>query len=280
MMKKVLLLVLVCVMLLTFAACGKTAAPVGQTTDPDGDEVKVTSIKIGSVASTEARLQLCQEILAQIGVDVEIVLFEGNAGPATGLKDGDVNAIIVNHLPWITAFNEANNTDLTMLQPYSYYCPTRMYSSKYDSVDEIPDGATICMPNDPTNLEIALLMLQSIGLIELGEKTDSYYSEADILSNSKNLNFMLMDTVYVVSSIDSADAIICFSVYAIKGDFDAAQYLYENPTDKENCPCGVIVRSEDKDAEWANYLARQLATDEWINRGIAIYGEGAHGYYN
>lgn len=270
-MKKIFCTILSIVMLLSLCACGETKT--------SGPENEVTSVKLACLASTEPRLQLCKEILAEINVDCEIVLCEGNAGPATALLEGDVDGEIVNHLPWITAFNEANNCNLVMMQPYAYYCPTRMYSSKWNSVEEIPDNANIVISNDPSNLSIALTMLQSCGLIELGEMTDSYYSEADIIANPKNLQFTLTDTVYVVSSYNEADAIICFSNYAVAGDFDATKYLYENPTDKDKCPCGLIVNEENQDAEWAKYLAEQLATEKWINRAIEIYGEGAHGYY-
>lgn len=274
-MKKIISLVLATVMMLSLVACGgEEKEKQNASTD------EKTTIKIGTLASTEPRIELCKEILKEKNIDVEIVLYEGNAGPATALKDGDVDGIMVNHLPWITAFNKANGCELVMIEPYSYYCPTRMYSSQYESIEEIPDGATIAVSNDPSNLEIALTMLQSAGLIKLGDKTDAYYSEADIIENPKNITLSLSDTVYVAGNYESADAIICFSIYAVKGGFDATKYLYENPTDKENCPCGIIVRSEDKDAEWANYLAEELAKDEWINKAIEIFGEGAHGYYN
>lgn len=260
-------------------ACGGGQQEESSVDSAENSDTPVTSVKLATVAAQEPRLQIAKEILAEIGVDCEIVLCDGNAGPATALKDGDVDGLIVNHLPWITAFNEANGTDFVMLQPYAYYCPTRMYSSKYSSVEEIPDGAIIAVSNDPSNLSIALTMLQSCGLIELGEKTGEYYSEVDIVSNPKNIKFSLSDTVYVVSSYESADAIICFAHYAIAGDFDATKFLYENPTDKEECPCGLIVRAENQDAEWAKYLAEQLASKKWVDVSIETYGDGAFGYY-
>lgn len=281
MLKRILLVTMVLALAVSMVACTqKTQAAPAETPKEAEKSPVVKAVKLGGLASTEPRLGLCKEILSQIDVDAQPLMFEGNAGPATALKDGDVDGIIVNHLAWMNAFNDANKSNLVMIKPYAYYCPTRMYSSKWSSVEEIPEGATICVSNDPSNLDIALTMLQSAGLITLGEKTESYYSEADIVKNPKNVKFTLMDTVYVVSNYKTADAIICFSVYAIKGDFDATKYLYENPTDKEKCPVGLIVRAEDQDAEWAKYLAEQLATEEWINKGIAIYGEAAHGYYN
>lgn len=276
MIKKYLAVIMTMAIALSLSACSKQT--IGES-----KKKEVSTIKIGTLASTEPRCQLVKEILKEINIDSEVLLFEGNAGPATALKDGDVDGIIVNHLPWIQAFNKANNSNLVMIQPYAYYCPTRMYSSKWSSVEEIPNDASICISNDPSNLDVALTMLDSVGLIKLGKKTDSYYSEADIISNPKNIKLHLTDTVYVISSYKSCDAIICFSIYAVKGKgegVDASKFLCENPTDKQNFPCGLIVRAEDKDAEWAKYVAEKLASDEYINKAIAIFGEGAHGYYN
>jgi len=276
MLKKLLVMIMTIAIAFSLTACSK------QTTG-ESNEKEVAPIKLGALATSEPRCELAKEILKEINIDSKVLLFEGNAGPATALKDGDVNGIIVNHLPWIQAFNKANNSDLVMIQPYTYYCPTRMYSSKWSSIDEIPDGAAICISNDPSNLDVALIMLDSVGLIKLGKKTDSYYSEADIISNPKNIKLHLTDTVYVISSYKSVDAIICFSVYAVRGKaegVDASKFLCENPTDKQNFPCGLIVRAEDKDAEWVKYVAEKLASDEYIKKAIAIFGEGAHGYYN
>jgi len=184
-MKKFVAMALAALMVLSMVACGS------DDTAANGDNAgEKTTVKIGTIASIEPRVQLGKEILSEIDVEAEVVLFEGNAGPATALKDGDVDGIIINHLQWITAFNEANGCDLVMLEPYAYYSPTRMFSNKYSSVEEIPDGATIAVSNDPSNLGIALTMLESLGFIKLGEKTEAYYSEADIVENTKNVNLV------------------------------------------------------------------------------------------
>lgn len=285
MSKKIILLVLICTMLLTFAACSSSPATTGES-DPI-DEAKSTEetsepikIKLATIPNVEPRLQIAKEILAEINVDVEIVVFDGNAMPATALKDGDVDGILVNHLKWINTFNEANGSKLVMVEPYYYYSPIRMYSKKWKSIEEFPDGAVIGVSNDPSNLEIALTMLQKSGLITLGEKTGDFYTEVDIIENPKNIKLVMAETINVAKSIDDADAVISFAFYAVRaGGVEADDFLAENETDEEECPVGIIVQDGDQDLEWAKYLAENLIKDKWTDKADESYPEGCYPYY-
>lgn len=244
------------------------------------DDAAVTNVKIATIPNIEPRVQICKEILAEIGVDVEVVVFDGNSMPATALKDGDVDALLVNHLKWINTFNEANNCNLVMLQPYYYYSPIRLYSLKWKTADEFPQNATVVVSNDPSNFEIALLMLEDFGLIELSdEKTGDFYTDVDIVSNPKNIQLIQAETINVARSINDADAVVSFAYYVYQAGADQNDYLAENPTDKEECPVGIVVQPEDEDAEWANYLAQHLLDDKWTDAADEFYPEGCYPYY-
>lgn len=278
MKKRILSAALLLMMVLSIAACGAKETQ-GQDEVKEGEEI--TSVKLGTMASETARFEIVKEILAEKGIDAEVIMYDGNAGPATALQNGEVDAIMVNHLQWVNAYNEANNANLVMVEPYAYWCPVRMFSTKWDKIEDIPDGATIALSNDPSNLEVALTMLDSCGFIKLSdEKAGDYYSEVDIVENTKNINLSLSDTVYVAQSADSADAIVSFTFFATEAGFDPTDYLYENPSDKDNYPCGLIVNDGDQDKEWVKYLAETMVEDEWVDKFIEAYGEGICGYYD
>ncbi len=280
MSKKIIVLTLLVTMLLALTGCAAkpAATPASQ---PNGAGSGPLKIKMATIPNVEPRLQIAKEILKEINVDLEIVVFDGNAMPATALKDGDVNGLIVNHLKWINTFNAANKSNLVMVEPYYYYSPIRMYSKKWKSVEEFPTGAVIGVSNDPSNLEVALKMLQKVGLIKLADKkTGDFYTEVDIVENPKKIKLVMAETINVAKSIDDADAVISFAFYAVRaGGVKVEDFLAENEADKAEFPVGVVVRAEDKDAAWAKYLAENLIKDKWTDKADTLYPPGCYPYY-
>lgn len=277
MFKKVFTIILLGSLCVSFTACGAKTPPTSDSTNGDSKQKKV--IKLATIPSGEPRLKWAKEILAEKDIEAEIVLFDGNSMPATALKDGDVNGIIVNHKKWMETFNKENKSNLVMIEPYYYYSPIRMFSKKYKTVEEIPNNAKIAVSNDPSNFDIALNMLQDVGLIKLGEKTGQFYTDVDIIENPKNIKFVMAETINVARSIDDADAVISFVFFMHQaGSIDVNQYLYENPTDKEECPVGLIVQDKDKDSEWVHYLAERLVSDEYLAKFKEMYGDTYKNY--
>lgn len=279
MIKRISTLILISIMLVTFTACSTTKNTVNDERQEINSEEPL-KIKLATIPNIEPRLQIAKEILKEINVDVEIVVFDGNSMPATALKDGDVDGILVNHRKWMDTFNEANGSNLVMVEPYYYYSPIRMYSKKWKSIDEIPNGAVIGVSNDPSNLEIALNMLQKAGFITLGKKTGDFYTEADIVENPKNIKLVMSETINVATSIDDVDAVISFAFYVIRaGGVAAKDFLAENETDKEECPVGFIVNDGDQNAEWVKYLAENIVKDKWTDKADEDFPEGSYPYY-
>ena len=84
-----------------------------------------------------------------------------------------------------------------------------LFSEKYSSVEEIPEGATIAIPNDAMNMDRALRILETGGLITLKDGVEQY-SVTDIESNPKNLNLMDMDQTQTVRALEDTDASVAF----------------------------------------------------------------------
>jgi D-methionine transport system substrate-binding protein len=155
-----------------------------------------------------------------------------------------------------------------------------MFSKKWKSVEEFPQGAVIAVSNDPSNLEIALKMLQKVGIIKLGEKTGEFYTEVDIVENPKNIKLVMAETINVAKSIDDADAVISFTFYAVRaGGVDPNAFLAENETDKDECPVGIVVQDGNQNEEWAKYLAENLPKDKWTQKADESYPPGCYPYY-
>ena len=94
--------------------------------------------------------------------------------------------------------------------------PMALYSNKYDSVDEIPDGATISIPNDTVNGGRALLLLEANGLIKLKEGVGVNATEVDIVENPKNLKFQALEAAVLPITLDDVDGAVINGNYAIE----------------------------------------------------------------
>lgn len=230
-------------------------------------EKKSETIKIGCMTSSQPIANIMKKGLEKDGYKVKVVLFDDNNGPCTALKDGEIDGVILNHKVWLQTFNKENGTDLVMAKPYIYYSPLRLYSAKYKSVNDFPNGATIAVPSDPANMDRSLRMLQAVKLIKLsGDKTNGFYTKANISSNPKNITLIEAEITTAANSINDADAVISPAQYiADEGTLDIDNYIYDDPESKTKYPLGLIVAKDDKDADWVKAGLDYMQTDEAIN---------------
>lgn len=245
---------------LTFslAACSQS-----KETAQSQDNSKPRTVKLGCVPTTEPVAKLMKEALEKGGNTVEIVMFDGNNMPATALKDGNIDAAIANHVPWLKTFSKENNTDLQMVQPYYYYSPFRIFSTKYQSIDQLPVGAKIIIPNDPANQDRSIRMLAECKLVKLGEKKGNFYTKMDIIENPKKLELIEVEVTTTARSIRDVDAVFSMAFIAQKtGNIDPNVYLYEDPQ-SSNYQMGLIVKGSDVNAKWAVDAMKLLKTDDY-----------------
>lgn len=89
--------------------------------------------------------------------------------------------------PYMENFNKSYDGDLVAISPIPTV-PAGVYSDKYDSLDDIKDGAKVAVPNDASNTARCYLMLQKIGWIKIDENADpSTVTQEDIVENPYNI---------------------------------------------------------------------------------------------
>ncbi|PAB59579.1 MetQ/NlpA family ABC transporter substrate-binding protein [Anaeromicrobium sediminis] len=261
---KVLCLLLVLVMCLSAVGCAKQeeTVPSENTAQASSEATeKKETIKLGALSTIEPFTSLVKDALVEKGYDAEVVLFDANNMPATATKDGDINGFIHNHLPWIQTFNKENNSNLQMVEPYLCYYRTALYSSKHKSIEEIPNNGTIAVPGDPSNIEKSLEMLQEVGLLTLGEKTENFYTILDIKDNPKNIKLLETEISTTARSINDADAVICPSTRIKAAGIDPNSFLAEDMS-TVNFPVGLTVRPDSVEEEWVKDAMEILKSDE------------------
>jgi D-methionine transport system substrate-binding protein len=246
--------IILSILLLTF-----TFISCGGNDKEQGAEEK-THFTVGIMAAHLPTVERMQEFL-EPPYELEIMLFDGNNLPAIAVKDGNLDSSIQNHKPWIDTFNRQENADLVMVKPYFYHSIFGIYSTKCKSLDEIPQDSVIAIPGDATNIDRAMRVLQSAGVITLREKQGEFYSLLDITDNPKNITFPETDITTTVSMINDCAAIVAFSGRMFQAGLAPRDYLlYDDP---EIYPIGLVVRPEDVDTPWVQAVVRAVQSAEY-----------------
>ena len=187
-----------------------------------GDPV---TIKVGASITPHAEiLREAQPILAEQGITLEIVELEDYVTPNVGVIEGSLDANYFQHVPYLEQFNEENGSDIVSIGAI-HYEPFGIYAGKTASLDELPDGATVAVPNDVTNEARALLLLQQEGLLTLKEDAGINATIADIVENPKSIEFKELATEQLVQSLPDVDVAVINGNYAIEGGLSVKEAL-------------------------------------------------------
>lgn len=251
------------------AGCGKSESESGGSSSPSEEQgsseggssdEKKEVIKIGIRADMVNQLESVRAKIEGLGYTVEESVFDDSVQPDVALAEGSLDMNWYQHGPYLESYNAENGTDLVMIEPKTFYPLFAMYSDKWDSVDKLPDGATIGLCNDATNQARGLNMLQSQGMIELDEAVE-VPTMYDVKENPHNFEFIEAEMSVLPQSLGDADAICLAAGHMVNAGLSAEGYLCQSD-DNDVYAVGFAVRSEDKDAKWAKEIAEAVQCDE------------------
>ena len=183
-MKKLVSVITAAVLSLTLlAGCGSKA------------DDKTITVAASTTPHAEI-LEQCKSALEKDGYTLVIKTMDDYVTPNTATESGDVDANYFQHQPYLDQFNEENGTHLVSVAKI-HYEPFGIYAGTSDSLESIPDGAKIAVPNDATNEARALLLLDANGLIKLKDNTDITATKNDIVENTHNYEIVEMEAALV-----------------------------------------------------------------------------------
>ena len=225
-----------------------------------------TTIKLGVTPSFEYYIDYIPEVMGEWGYTVEVVSLDSPVAANTALAEGSIDVNYFQHLPYLLAFNESNGTRLHPCEPYIMSSMDCIASKKYKTLEEVPDGASIAVADDASNLSINLEDLQSIGWLKLKEiPEDSLYTTFDIIENPKNLQLVEMDMFSRFSAMDG-DVDLAMSFFSnqsqAKYNFNLLKLFEENIS----YPIIAVVREEDKETQWVDDCIAALASETQLER--------------
>jgi D-methionine transport system substrate-binding protein len=176
---------------------------------------KGSTLAVGATPVPHAELlSLVKDDLAAQGITLKVVEFTDYVQPNTALISGDLDANFFQHIPYL-ASNEDWNAKL--VSAFGVHIePFGLYSTKYKKIEDLPSGASIAIPNDPSNGGRALLLLQAQGLITLKEGAGLTATSRDVTGNPKNFKFQELEAAQLPRSLGDVDAAAINGNYALE----------------------------------------------------------------
>ena len=220
------------------------------------------TIKVGVTPGPHAQImEKVKEVAAKKGLDIEILEFSDYVVPNQALADGELNANSFQHQPYLDNQVTDRGFDIVSVAKNVNF-PMGVYSKKVKSLDELTDGATVSIPNDPTNGGRALLVLVDKGLIKVDEAKGLKIGPADVTENPKNLEFVELDAAQLPRSLDDVDISVINTNYAIEAGLNPKTDSIAIEGEKAPYVNVIAVRSVDKDAPWLKTLLESYHNDE------------------
>lgn len=224
------------------------AETTAETTKESGEAAEAAS-KLTIAASPTPHAEILNEakkLMAEKGIELEIIEFTDYVQPNKVTDAGDVDANYFQHLPYLENFNEEQGTKLVSAGAI-HYEPLGIYPGKTATLEDIQEGAEIAVPNDTTNEARALMLLEANGIITLKEDAGFTATARDIEENPYNVKIVEMQAEQVARAAQDADLLVLNGNYALQAGFSVEK---------------DALAKEEKDSEAAQTYANIIAVRE------------------
>ncbi|RIJ59361.1 methionine ABC transporter substrate-binding protein [Clavibacter lycopersici] len=212
------------------------------------------AVRIGVVGASDPQWPLFVEAAKEQGIDVEIVDFTEYPQVNPALSEGEIDLNQFQHLVYLAQYNEGAGDDLTPIGATAIY-PLALYSQKHGSVEEIPQGGTVVVPNDESNLARSLLVLQSAGLVSLKGGGSSVSTLDDVDQAASKVTVTTVDAALTATSLPDADAVIINNDYVTDAGLTADDAIaQDDPSDPNSLAYVNVFAARADDAENETYL--------------------------
>ncbi|MGX2975167.1 MetQ/NlpA family lipoprotein [Ursidibacter arcticus] len=233
-------------------------------------------IKVGVMSGPEHTVA---EVAAKVakdkyGLDVEFVLFNDYALPNTATSKGDLDANAFQHKPYLDKDVASKNLDNLVIVGNTFVYPLAGYSKKIKNVSELAEGAVVAVPNDPSNLARALILLEKQGLIKLKDNTNLFSTSLDIVENPKNLKIKEVDTSVAAKALDDVDLAVVNNTYAGQVGLNATEHgVFVESKDSPYVNI-IVARTNNKDSEAVQNFVKAYQTEEVYQEAQKHFKDG------
>ncbi len=227
----------------------------------DAEPAETVTLQVAAVTSPMTDVVEAAGEAIEDGYEIELVEVGDYVTSNTILQAGDVDANFSQHVPYMESFNAGNDGTLVGVQPV-YDFIIAFYSKTVTDIDDLPTGATIAIPDDPSNTGRALRLLANEGLITLDPSIDPYTATPDdITENPQQFEFLQVAISQLNTAYDEADLVFQWPSHI--------SALGLNPTDDgliteldDTFALNLVVRGEDADSAATAALKKAFTSDE------------------
>jgi len=234
---------------LALSACSKPAA----------DESKLV---VAATAVPHAEiLEVVKPLLEKEGVTLDVRVFNDYVQPNDQLVQKQVDANYFQTEPYLKAYNLDRKTELVTVIGV-HIEPFGAYSRRFKSLAELPNGADVVIPNDPSNNSRALILLDTAGVIKLKDPSNALSTQRDITENPKQLKFRELDSAMLPRVLDQVDLALINTNYALDAGLNPTKDALAIESSDSPYVNFLVARADNKDDARVQKLAKALTSPE------------------
>ncbi|HNU12355.1 MAG TPA: MetQ/NlpA family ABC transporter substrate-binding protein [Rubrivivax sp.] len=219
-------------------------------------------------------LELVKPILAKEGVDLEVKVFTDYVQPSVQTNEKRVDGNFFLHQPYLNEFKKKHRNDIQTVVAKVHVEPFAGYSRRHKTLADLPEGATIALPNDPSNSGRSLVLLAKQGLITLKDPANILATTRDIASNPKKLKFRELEAAMLPRVLDQVDLALINTNYALEAKLNPVKdslFIEDANSPYANL---LVAREDNADSPAIKRLAAAL-TSPAVKQFIADKYQGA-----
>jgi len=232
-------------------------------------------LRVGIVAGPMQDVLRVAQTIAKRDYDlvIEPVVFEDYILPNTALNDGDIDANIFQHVPYLNAQIKSRGYKLKVLTKTFVY-PMGIFSKQISSLRALPANAVVAIPNDPSNEARALLLMQKVGLIRLKKGVTTLASVRDINANPKRLRFKPLAAAQLPRVFDDATLVALTNDYVKIAGVTLHDALVREGNDSLYANV-IVVRDDDTADPRLKTLAKVMHDQAIVAKTMQLFPAGA-----
>jgi D-methionine transport system substrate-binding protein len=212
------------------------------------------TVRIGVVGASDPYWQVYKKAAADEGIDVDIVDFTDYTQPNPALDAGELDLNQFQHLVYLADYNVSNDKKLAPIGSTAVY-PLGVYSKKYSSVDKIPAGATVAVPDDASNQARGLRLLQTAGLITLKDGGTIFSDLSDVDTSASKVKVKDLAADITATSLDDVAAAVINNDFVEKAGLKFEDAIAKDgPSEPGAAPYVNVFAARAKDKDNTTYL--------------------------
>ncbi|UVC16160.1 MetQ/NlpA family lipoprotein [Mesorhizobium onobrychidis] len=237
------------------------------------------AVKVGIISGEDEDVwRVVTAQAAEKGLTIETVVFNDYTQPNEALERGEIDANAFQHKPYLDNQIKTQGYHIVPVG-YTGVWPIGLYSKKHTDVADLPEGAVIGVPNDPSNEGRALRVLQNEGLIKLKDGTGILATTADIADNPKKLVIKELDAGIVGRSVEDLDAAVVNTDWALKSGLTPENRVAQEPIADNPYRNFIAVKAGNENEPWVKTLVASFQNEAVKAEFDKVYkGTGTSAY--